>query len=54
MGRGGEDPHDPVFDVGGDQDTYMSRRAGDESFGAPTLVAQLSTAAPAPFAMTTS
>jgi hypothetical protein len=33
------------FEVGGDQDIYVSRRGSDGRFGAPTLVAELSTAA---------
>ena len=33
------------FDVGGDQDIYVSRRGSDGTFGPPTLVAELSTPA---------
>ena len=33
------------FEVGGDQDIYVSRQGSDGTFGAPTLMAELSTAA---------
>ena len=33
------------FNVGGDQNIYMSRRGSDGSFGPPTLVAELNTSA---------